>query len=710
MEINTSSSFEQRPSQSIKKKLNQLWITLSKQIMQNERERIDTIRVQGYDPYTVDILKKTDEQSIENTRNILERSQRSLEDLQQQKKGYENQLKEYETGSELLLNNIYTECKNDFIHELKSLYGGQYQQKILFNIKSQITLKILELEQEEVESYKKLYQQLTQETKEQIKKSWEDSDSTEIKDIILKWIVSPSSGLNQYCNSTSYSYLTDNNGENIFKQIRQRTLINPNALPQNLRNLTTIDSNAMDFLILQLKRYGNAVYESEKTTLLQFIMSDDIQSDKYETYINNEDFKNSDLSNQLESTLKLIVENKINQKIILLKDDIKSISQFSARTQSSIEREESRLTALSSKTEQDFLSAAKAECNPANDINFIIFNKIADQFLHLNEWKTQKELFSDKQIVISNPNYNVFYDYSTRGGSNLSVSTNTDSGDIYLTLPTDRACFFTDIEIPPDLEPTEERYIITEVNEENQQEKWQLLLHQRAINPTSNIEESCITIICASGNSNNYFFGKHKTSLSSMVRKPVLAFRTNQDLNVNLEVDFVGTYQTIYPRGEVKDSNLKWLNCHVNTDNIITYKNKQYPYLFWDGISNTCSNLPLNEGFCVHQDNIIEFLEKQCHKFGFDKYLRTDFVTFWTPILEQSKYCLIRFLTPIECDEIAKLSLTSNTDNSIIDIVRMYMIYTPCDHFIEMSQPQEIEIDVAKSSCVLFEWGGFEKV
>lgn len=125
--------------------------------------------------------------------------------------------------------------------------------------------------------------------------------------------------------------------------------------------------------------------------------------------------------------------------------------------------------------------------------------------------------------------------------------------------------------------------------------------------------------------------------------------------------------------------------------------------MFWDGKLQT--KFHMTKAYCIRRDEVIDYLERECEKFGFDETLTTDFVTFWAPYLMRSECVLVRFLSAEECNKVAKVNINSP---ETIQLVRAYLVYKPLEEQISLSEP-ELEYSVFDNSQpTIFDWGGFE--
>jgi len=241
---------------------------------------------------------------------------------------------------------------------------------------------------------------------------------------------------------------------------------------------------------------------------------------------------------------------------------------------------------------------------------------------------------SAKKIFIPNPK--PISVYIEKGGFGGSSSVDETTGDITLSFRINNSQVFEKVEIiTQSLDLV--RLSVTERTLDGSLESYFLEYGKRikAINVKGK-EENCLKIICQSGNSQTIFFGENKVNYwMGIVKKPVIAFRDFDKIKLKVVVNFSGEYKVIYPEVKVTSNNdLVW-NCQVFPDNSIQIGKKKFPYLFWDGTTETTQEIKFDCGFCVAKDKVIKFLENICSNFGFDSSLTADFVTFWSPFLLQ---------------------------------------------------------------------------
>jgi hypothetical protein len=140
----------------------------------------------------------------------------------------------------------------------------------------------------------------------------------------------------------------------------------------------------------------------------------------------------------------------------------------------------------------------------------------------------------------------------------------------------------------------------------------------------------------------------------NLKRKPVIYLYSDKDVEIDLKLDPLGEFVFTYP--EYNDG---WKVKIVN--NQIIVDDKSYPYLFWEGKSE---NIKYSydekgmDGFLIAKEEVVPFLEKSLNELGFNSKEKTDFITYWGPILERKSYALVQFVFDDEYDsEIGKLDM-----------------------------------------------------
>ena len=118
-------------------------------------------------------------------------------------------------------------------------------------------------------------------------------------------------------------------------------------------------------------------------------------------------------------------------------------------------------------------------------------------------------------------------------------------------------------------------------------------------------------------------------------KKPVIYLypKETMDISVNLNIKN-SKFTTIYPKFNGKNT---W-NVRANPNGDILIKDKTYPYLFWEAEIYTPQET--NEGFIVSDENAEKFLEEKLEILGLNEKEKTDFITYWLPVLLRNKLSL----------------------------------------------------------------------
>lgn len=184
-------------------------------------------------------------------------------------------------------------------------------------------------------------------------------------------------------------------------------------------------------------------------------------------------------------------------------------------------------------------------------------------------------------------------------------------------------------------------------------------------------------------------------------RKPVIYLYSDKDMTANMELDPKGTFTFTYP--EYKDG---W-EVKVQSEGGVQVDGKDYPYLFWEaeseGMKYRLSNGRL-PGFLIPSKDVVSFLEEKLGSLGLNSQERTDFITYWGPLLTQKKHAFIQFLVDDEYEaDIASINIDPSPEN----MRRVYIICSVTDsENIGMEIiPQEFS-SFERNGFTVVEWGG----
>lgn len=129
--------------------------------------------------------------------------------------------------------------------------------------------------------------------------------------------------------------------------------------------------------------------------------------------------------------------------------------------------------------------------------------------------------------------------------------------------------------------------------------------------------------------------------------------------------------------------------------------NREYSYLFWEGLPDKPVNYDLSKGFVVKGEDTKEFLENTLSKIGLTPKEYDEFIVYWYPRMKDNKLNLIHFAGK-EYTDIAHLTINPKPDS----ILRVFMVYKPINNQINI-QPQAFPKFERKGFTVI-EWGGTE--
>ncbi|WP_292194013.1 hypothetical protein [Butyrivibrio sp.] len=178
------------------------------------------------------------------------------------------------------------------------------------------------------------------------------------------------------------------------------------------------------------------------------------------------------------------------------------------------------------------------------------------------------------------------------------------------------------------------------------------------------------------------------------VEKPVIYLypETSQDVTVSLNID--GEFLALDPEFNIPNG---W-KVTATPDGMITYNDKQYPYLFWE--ADLSFNADMYSGFCIKGSETKAFLLNTLPELGLNEQEIAGYIEYWLPQMENNAYNLISFQGQNYTDA-AELIIDPAPDT----IIRVCMVYVPCDHYIKIS-PQRLTAAPKRTGFTVVEWGG----
>ena len=176
--------------------------------------------------------------------------------------------------------------------------------------------------------------------------------------------------------------------------------------------------------------------------------------------------------------------------------------------------------------------------------------------------------------------------------------------------------------------------------------------------------------------------------------KPIIYLYPTEKTNVNVKLLNSNLISVSYPK-----YNNGWNVTVDESGNIYDSKtNRNYYGLYWEG-SKYYSEVT-NEGFVVEGKESYKFLEEKLEILGLNEREINEFIIYWLPKLESSKYNYIRFETNESIDKYMPLEVTP-TPNTVI---RVYMVFKPLEEKIDV-KPQVLE-QKSREGFSVIEWGG----
>ena len=181
---------------------------------------------------------------------------------------------------------------------------------------------------------------------------------------------------------------------------------------------------------------------------------------------------------------------------------------------------------------------------------------------------------------------------------------------------------------------------------------------------------------------------------SNMDFKPVIYLYPEESMDVSVQLNFEKrVFTTIYPKFNGKNT---W-NVHAEPNGDIIIKGRKYPYLFWE--AKSYAEQDLNEGFIVKDSDAQNFLEEKLSILGLNDKEKTDFITFWLPILLRNKLSLCSFQGQKYLNTI-KLNITPKPDS----LIRIFLSIKKLDSPINIKE-QNLK-SVERKGFTVVEWGG----
>lgn len=189
------------------------------------------------------------------------------------------------------------------------------------------------------------------------------------------------------------------------------------------------------------------------------------------------------------------------------------------------------------------------------------------------------------------------------------------------------------------------------------------------------------------------------TEVPMMMKKPVIYVYPETTSQLNIKLDLKGEFVFTYP-----PYNNGW-DFVADPNGTIHLDNKEYKYLFWDGMSQIkMKTIDWEEGFVVERGNLLTFFEEKLTAMGLSSIEQQDYITYWVPLMNKNKKNYIHFIFNEEYNEYANISITPKPDN----MLRVFMLWSGADEMGEIKLQPQILPSLQREGLTVIEWGGSE--
>ena len=186
-----------------------------------------------------------------------------------------------------------------------------------------------------------------------------------------------------------------------------------------------------------------------------------------------------------------------------------------------------------------------------------------------------------------------------------------------------------------------------------------------------------------------------ESTIHMVLKKPVIYVYPEKPMEVSVSINITkGKFSVVYPK--FNEGNNSW-KIKANPNGDIEINNRKYPYLFYE--CDSYFNQETNEGFIVDENNAETFLEEKLKFLGLNDKEKTDFITFWLPVLLKNKLSLCSFQSK-EFFEHIPMNVSPKPDT----LIRIFLTIKKIDAPIEVKE-QKLERHERKGFTVV-EWGG----
>jgi hypothetical protein len=174
--------------------------------------------------------------------------------------------------------------------------------------------------------------------------------------------------------------------------------------------------------------------------------------------------------------------------------------------------------------------------------------------------------------------------------------------------------------------------------------------------------------------------------------KPAIYLYPEKATNVSVKVAPVGGFTYTDP-----EYGNGW-NALAYPDGKLIVDGKEYPYLFWEGRGGLYQTP--DKGWVIAQKDVHSFLVEKLAQLGLNGKESADFIEYWEPYMQGSKYYFVTFMGNYALDQIAPLNISPKPDT----VIRILMDFKPLDKPIPVLD-YRIETP-ERNGFTVVEWGG----
>lgn len=206
-------------------------------------------------------------------------------------------------------------------------------------------------------------------------------------------------------------------------------------------------------------------------------------------------------------------------------------------------------------------------------------------------------------------------------------------------------------------------------------------------------------------------------------KKPVLyLYPEYDDTNVDVSLYLNGFDGDVFAYPDF-ESDTSW-TVTVNKDGSLTSNyewneetrtfdvHKGARYLFWEAQMDSVS--VFNWNYCVKAEDTVAFLDKRLTELGLNDTEKTDFITYWAPVLMQNKYNLITFNSDYTDKVHYDFTVYDKTDTGEYrtrtkadTFIRVFMVYQGTDTYTRCGGSVRRNVP-KRTGFTAVEWGGCE--